>query len=58
MKLYNLHNNPTELDHHDDQDLVPILAWEKYQDNRDELKKREKILARDPKLHIFMLIMF
>ena len=48
MKLFRLHDTPNSLDHHGDEDLVPELAWEKYKNNPEELKKREKTLARDP----------
>ena len=49
MNLFNYHEKPHELDHHDDQDLIPIIVWEKYKHNNAELKKREKMWARDPK---------
>ena len=48
MNLHDLHNEPKSLDHHDDQDLVPVLAWTKYHQDQNELKKREKMWARDP----------
>ena len=48
MNLHNLHNEPKSLDHHDDRDYLPSVAWEKYKNNHEELKKREKMWARDP----------
>jgi hypothetical protein len=49
VNLYKLHARPEELDHHDQAfERVPELAWEKYEDDPDELKKREKLWARDP----------
>jgi hypothetical protein len=49
MNLYKLHSKPETLDHYDVADeKVPALVWEKYQHEPAELKKREKVLARDP----------
>ena len=47
MNLFNLHKDLTD---HPDKELIPIVVWEKYQHIPDELKKREKILARDPEI--------
>ena len=46
MFLHKLHNKPEELDHYDDLDLVPSIAWEKYKNSPDELRKREKLWVR------------
>ena len=45
MNLFKLHK---DLIDHEDQDLIPFLAWDKYRNNPEELKKREKMWARDP----------
>jgi lambda repressor-like predicted transcriptional regulator len=50
MNLYKLHSKPKTLDHHDQAfEKVPELVWQKYKGKPAELKKREKVLARDPK---------
>jgi hypothetical protein len=50
MNLYKLHSKPETLDHHDvAYEKVPKLVWEKYLLNTAELKKREKIFAKDPR---------
>jgi rRNA maturation protein Nop10 len=50
MNLYKLHANPETLDHYDvAHDKVPKLIWDKYENNREELRKREASIAKDPK---------
>jgi hypothetical protein len=50
VNLYKLHSKPETLDHHDVAfDKVPKLVWAKYRDQPTELKKREKILAKNPR---------
>ena len=50
MNLYKFHSKPETLDHYDEaHEKVPKLVWEKYKNHPAELKKREKVLARDPK---------
>jgi hypothetical protein len=49
LNLYKLHSKPETLDLHDLAfEAVPELVWWKYKYIPTELKKREKILARDP----------
>lgn len=49
MNLYQLHTNPESLDGYvKSQDVNPDFFWQKYGDNPEELKKREKYIARDP----------
>lgn len=49
MNLYELHTNPESLDDYvKSQDVNPDFFWQKYKDNPEELKKREKYIARDP----------
>jgi hypothetical protein len=51
MNLYNLHSKPEMLDHHDVAfERVPALVYEKYWREEAELQRREKILAKDPKI--------
>ena len=45
MNLFKLHDDLLD---HEDQDLVPNLALARYRNNLEELKKREKLWARDP----------
>jgi lambda repressor-like predicted transcriptional regulator len=48
MNLYKLHANPETLDHYDiAHDKVPKLIWDKYENNPEELRKREAALAKD-----------
>ena len=43
IKLHDLHTNPELLDHHNDVDLVPQLAWYKFTNIQNyDLKKKEK----------------
>jgi hypothetical protein len=54
MNLYKYHSKPETLDHYDKADeWVPTLAWDKYKDQPAELKKREKALAKNPKIAYF-----
>jgi hypothetical protein len=51
MNLYKYHSRPETLDLHDQAfEQVPRLAWEKYWSDATELRKREKIWARNPKI--------
>lgn len=48
MNLYNYHDEADKLIGHADKDeLVPREVWNKYKKQPEELKKREKILARN-----------
>src|SRR5215216_5866844 len=50
MNLYKYHSKPETLDHYDVAfDKVPKLIWGKYRDQPAELRKREKVLAKDTK---------
>ena len=49
MNLYKFHADPKSLLHHDiAHEKVPAVFWDKYEDNPDELKKREATIAKDP----------
>ena len=49
MNLYNFHSKPESLDNYAQvYDGNPDFFWQKYKDNPEELKKREKYIARDP----------
>ena len=51
LNLYDLHPDPEKApDYKRHHDTVPQLVWEKYKDEPKELKKREKALAKDPKI--------
>lgn len=48
MNLYNLHSAPESLLYFGEAtEIVPVLFWEKYKDNKEELKMREKAISRD-----------
>lgn len=48
MNLYNLHSEPESLLYFGEvTEIVPVLFWEKYKDNKEELKMREKAISRD-----------
>ena len=48
MNLYNFHSKPKLLAHYETKDETnPHIFWEKYKNNREELKKREKYIAKD-----------
>ena len=50
MNLYNLHSKPESLDHFEKVTANnPEVFWEKYKKNKEELKKREKYIAKSPK---------
>ena len=50
MNLYKLHSNPESLDHFEKVTANnPAIFWEKYKKNKEELKKREKYIAKSPK---------
>ena len=56
MNLYDLHSNPRSLDYIDTiSETNPDFFWEKYKNKTEELKKREKYIA---KLQINMQEMF
>ena len=47
MDLYNFHTNPESLNHYNViNDTIPEYFWEKYKNNKEELKKREKYIAK------------
>ena len=47
MNLYNLHSNPESLDHFEKVTANnPAIFWERYKKNKEELKKREKYIAK------------
>lgn len=49
MNLYKLHDSPKSLKHHDAaQEHIPEIVWERHKSNRDELRKREHVIARSP----------
>lgn len=49
MDLYRLHDKPEELDHQDiAHHAVPKLIFDKYGEDEAEMKKHEKMLAREP----------
>ena len=46
MDLYNLHSEPESLLYFGEAtEIVPVLFWEKYKDNKEELKMREKAIS-------------
>ena len=48
MNLYNIHSEPESLLHAEEApEIVPVLFWEKYKDNKEELRKRERAIAVD-----------
>ena len=50
MNLYKLHSNPESLDHFEKVTANnPDFFWEKYINKPEELKKREKHIAKSPK---------
>ena len=50
MNLYNLHSNPESLDFYEKvTETNPDVFWEKYKNKPEELKKREKYIAKSPK---------
>ena len=47
MNLYKLHSNPESLDHFEKvTDNNPAIFWDKYKNKPEELKKREKYIAK------------
>lgn len=51
MNLYKYHDNAESLKGHDDRfELISKEIWDKFKNEPYELKKREKILARDAKV--------
>ena len=47
MNLYNLHSKPESLDHFEKSaEINPDFFWKKYRDDKEELKKREKFIAK------------
>jgi hypothetical protein len=47
MNLYKFHAEPHKLEHHETaQDRIVELFWDTYKNNPEELKKREKAIAR------------
>ena len=49
MNLYNLHSNPESLDLYGKvTETNPDFFWEKYKNKPEELKKREKYIAKSP----------
>lgn len=50
MDLYQLYSKPEELTGYESRyEIIPELIWFRYAGDRDELKKKEAILALDPK---------
>ena len=50
MNLYNLHSEPESLDHFEKvTETNPDFFWEKYKNKPEELKKREKYIAKSTK---------
>lgn len=50
MNLYQYHTDPKKLDLHDvAHDIVPELVWKRHFSKPEELKKREKALAKNAK---------
>lgn len=48
MNLYNFHAKPKLLAHYETKDETnPNIFWEKYRNNKKELKKYEKYIAKD-----------
>ena len=47
MNLYNFHSKPESLDHYAAMNETnPHIFWKKYRNNKEELKKREKYIAK------------
>ena len=50
MNIYNLHSKPESLDHFEKvTETNPAIFWDKYKDNKEELKKRQKHIAKSLK---------
>ena len=50
MNLYDLHSEPAALDHFEKvTETNPDFFWEKYKNKPEELKKREKYIAKSTK---------
>ena len=50
MNLYKLHSKPESLDHYETvSNSNPDIFWDKYKNNPEELKKREKYIAKSTK---------
>ena len=50
MNLYKLHSDPESLDHFEKVAFAnPDFFWENYRNNKEELKKREKYIAKSTK---------
>lgn len=50
MNIYSLYENPLKLIYNNIADkFIPILIWEKYEYNLDELERKERFLAKDAK---------
>ena len=48
MNLYKFHSKPESLDYYGAMDQTnPHIFWEKYKNNTEELKKREKAISKD-----------
>ena len=48
MNLYNLHSDPQSLLYFEEApEIVPDLFWDKYKNNPEELKKREREISVD-----------
>ena len=53
MNLYKFHSKPASLDHYGAMNETnPHIFWEKYKKDPEELRKREKYLAKDAKYAI------
>ena len=51
LNLYDLHPDPKKAPYRDTAyETVPKLVWEKYQKQPQELKKRERVLAKDAEI--------
>ena len=47
MNLYNFHSKPESLDYYGAMNETnPHIFWKKYRNNKEELKKREKYIAK------------
>ena len=50
MNLYKLHSKPASLDLYGKvTETNPAIFWDKYKNKPEELKKREKYIAKSPK---------
>ena len=50
MNLYKLYSTPESLNFYETvSDNNPDIFWEKYKDSKEELKRREKYIAKSPK---------